>query len=169
MVSAKSAGSECEQNKSHVFRVQIFEPTCKPYQKLTFNNNELDYVDSYKYLGMTIDSWLTFTQHLNNTLKTVSFRVMQLKRIRSSISHKIALQLYKCMILPILDYADIFYHNKNVSLLAKLQIIQNRCVRIISKLPRQANTESEEKKAWPNTPKCETGITCNPSCLWYCL
>lgn len=50
------------------------------------------------------------------------------------------------MILPIMDYADIFYHNKNSGLLKKFQTIQNRCIRIISKLPRLTNTEDEERR-----------------------
>lgn len=49
------------------------------------------------------------------------------------------------MILPIIDYADIFYHNRNIGLLKKFQTVQNR-IRIVSKLPRLTNTESEGKR-----------------------
>lgn len=132
------------KTKVMYFSSKYLNSTNKPYKKLTLNNNDLEYVDIYKYLGLSIDSRLTLQQHLNNTLKTVSYRVLQLKRIRPSITHKIALQLYKCMILPIIDYADIFYHNKNSGLLKKFQTIQNRCIRIISELPRLTNTENEE-------------------------
>lgn len=134
------------KTKVTYFSSKYLNTTSKPYRKLTLNSKELEYVDVYKYLGLNIDAGLTMNFHLNNTMKTVSYRVLQLKRIRNSISHKIALQLYKCMILPIIDYADIFYHNKNASLLKKFQIIQNRCIRIISQLPRISNTEDEEKK-----------------------
>lgn len=134
------------KTKVMYFSSKYLNSTSKPYKKFTLNNSDLEYVDIYKYLGLSIDSKLTFKQHLNNTLKTISYRVLQLKRIRPSITNKIATQLYKCMILPIMDYADIFYHNKNSVLLKKLQIIQNRCIRIISKLPRLTNTENEEKR-----------------------
>lgn len=50
------------------------------------------------------------------------------------------------MILPVMDYGDLFYHNKNARLLNKLHIIQNRSVRIISELPKLTNTDSEMKK-----------------------
>lgn len=50
------------------------------------------------------------------------------------------------MILPIIDYADIFYHNKNIQLLQKFQVIQNRCIRNISKLPRMTNTDNEANR-----------------------
>lgn len=139
-------GVNTGKTKVTYFSSKYLNSTSKPYKKFTLNNKELEYVNIYKYLGLNIDSNLTFKEHLNSTLKTVSYRVLQLKRIRNSITHKIALQLYKCMILPIFDYADIFYHNKNMSLLKKFQTVQNRCIRIISKLPRLTNTETEESR-----------------------
>lgn len=49
------------------------------------------------------------------------------------------------MILPIMDYADIFCHNKSLKLLHKYQTIQNRCVRLISRIPRLSSTDEESK------------------------
>lgn len=116
------------------------------YKKLKLGNVELDYVDDYKYLGLTIDTGLTFKTHINNLINTISFKVSQLRRIRKSLTNKIALQLYKSMILPVMDYGDLFYQNKNRKLLNKLNVLQNRSVRIISKLPKLTNTDSELKK-----------------------
>lgn len=51
------------------------------------------------------------------------------------------------MILPIMDYGDIFYHNKNSSLLNKSRLYKMfKCIRIISRLPRLTNTSEEEHK-----------------------
>lgn len=61
------------------------------------------------------------------------------------------------MILPVIDYGDIFYHNTNASLLKKLQVIQNKCMRIISRLPRLANTVGEERKL-DLVPLCERSL-----------
>lgn len=134
------------KTKVMYFSSKFLNSTSKPYRKLNFGGMDLVFVDEYRYLGLTIDTRLSFAHHINNTLKTLSFRVMQLKKIRNSITHKIALQLYKCMILPIMDYADIFCHNKSSKLLKKFQIMQNRCVRLISRFPRLTSTEEETKK-----------------------
>lgn len=134
------------KTKVMYFSSKYLNSTSKPYKKLCFGGNDLDYVDDYRYLGLTIDTWLTFAQHINNTLKTLSFRVMQLKRIRNCITHKIALQLFKSMILPIMDYADIFCHNKSTRLIKKFQVIQNRCIRIISGFSRLTNKDEEATK-----------------------
>lgn len=71
---------------------------------------------------------------------------MQLKKVRNAITGKIALQLYESMILPIMDYADIFCHNKSPKTIKRYQVIQNRCIRIISCVPRLPNTNEEAKK-----------------------
>lgn len=53
--------------------------------------------------------------------------------------------LYKCMVLPIFDYGDVFYNKSaNKVLLDKLQTLQNSAIRIISKLKNRTNTNSEE-------------------------
>lgn len=50
------------------------------------------------------------------------------------------------MILPIIDYVDIFCHNKDIKLTKKFQVIRNRCIRIICELHTRANTQSEESR-----------------------
>lgn len=124
------------------FSSKYLNSTSKPFKKLTFNTNELEYVESYKYLGLTINSNLNFSQHMNNTLKTVAYKVLQLKNCISQT----ALLLYKSMILPIINYADIFYHNKNMKVIKKFQMLQNRCIRIINKMHTRTNTLNEESR-----------------------
>lgn len=88
------------------FSSKHLNSTSKPYTKFKLGNVDLDHVEEYKYLGVTIDARLTFTTTLE-TWWIVSFKVSQLERIRKSLTNKIALQLYKSMILPVMDYGDI--------------------------------------------------------------
>lgn len=113
---------------------------------ITFGKSELDYVDDYKYLGVTIESRLTLSKNINKTISAVSHKTSQLYKIRKSISPRTALQLYKTMLLPIIDFGDLFYHIKNTKLINKLQILQNRRIRIISNLPKLTNTTIEQRK-----------------------
>lgn len=106
------------------FTSKFLHSTSKPYKKLLLGDCELDYVDDYKYLGVIIDTKLTFTKHLNKTIKTVSYKASQLCKIHNSISAKTALQFYKTMILPMLDFGDLFFHNKSKKLINKLQVIK---------------------------------------------
>lgn len=65
------------------FTSKFLNSTAKPYKRLSLGLSELDYVDNYRYLGVTIDSGLTFKKHLNKTIKTLSYKTSQLFKIRS--------------------------------------------------------------------------------------
>ena len=53
-----------------------------------------------------------------------------LSKIRRYIDFHTALTIYKTMILPVMEYGDIAYDNSDQKLLEKLQILQNRALRI---------------------------------------
>ena len=80
---------------------------------LILNNEPLQYVDSYKYLGVTLDNHLTYNTHLNNTIQITAHKLHQLGMIRRYITEGAALQIYKTMVLPYLDYGDIFIIGPN--------------------------------------------------------
>lgn len=134
------------KTKVAFFTSKHLNSTTKPYKKLTLGHTDLDYVNEYKYLGVTIDTSLTFKKHISIIIKSITHKAYQLQKIRNCLSSKIALQLYKSMILPVIDYGDIFYHNKCSGLLNKLQVIRQRCIQTISKLPKYTNTSEEERK-----------------------
>ena len=92
--------------------------------------NQLNMFFQYKYLGATIDEILSFHHHLNNTIGLVAHKVYLLHKIRYCITEDAALKMYKTMILPYLDYGDIFFMNANSNQLNKLQTLQNRALRI---------------------------------------
>lgn len=134
------------KTKVSYFTAKFLNSTSKPYIKLTLGLSPLEYISEYKYLGLTINTNLNFKKHLTTTLKSVSHKAYKLYKIRNCLSAKTALQLYKSMILPVVDYGDIFTHNKNDKILKKLQTIQNRCILTIFRLQKLANTNEEEKK-----------------------
>lgn len=77
-----------------------------------------------------------------NLLQSVQHKVYVLSKIRSSITTKTALTIYKCKILPYLDYPDILYNETDKSLTKKLQVLQNRSIRIAFKLSSVTNVDS---------------------------
>ena len=97
---------------------------------LKIQGTTIDYVFQYKYLGVTIDEILSFRAHLNNTIKVVAHEISLLSRIRFYITEDAAVKIYKSMILPYLDYGDIFFMHSNLKQIRKLQTLQNRALRI---------------------------------------
>ena len=101
--------------------------------RLKINNKPLDYVFQYKYLGIILDNILSFNKHLNNTIRIVAHKISLLQKIRFYITDKAATCLYKTMVLPYLDYGDIFYIRASAKLLNKLQTLQDRALQICFK------------------------------------
>lgn len=63
-------------------------------------------------------------------------------KVRPCINARTALTVYKCKILPFLDYADILYNEIDLTLTKKLQTMQNRCLRIAMRLGRRTNVDN---------------------------
>ena len=92
-------------------------------------NSTLQRVKTYTYLGIKLDEQLTLDTHANSLIQRVSNRIYQLSKIRSYITKKAALLIYKNMILPIMEYGDIFLHSATQVIRKKLQTLQNKALR----------------------------------------
>ena len=90
---------------------------------------ELKTVPSYKYLGVTLDSQLHYGKHLAKVISGASLKLKQLRRMRSFLDTRAATLVYKNMILPFLEYGDIFDSSSTVLNRNKLQILQNKALR----------------------------------------
>lgn len=100
------------------------------------NNNKLERVDWYDYLGMRLDSGLSFVHHVDRLVSNTAYKVLTISRARKYLTIHAAMTLYKSLVLPILDYGDIFYGRCSDITLDKLQKLQNRALRMIYGIKR---------------------------------
>ena len=101
------------------------------YPKPKLNGQPLDQVDSYNYLGVSIDNKLEFNKFLCEKYGKVHCRVYQLSKMRKYIDCNTALLIYKQMILSLSDYADFMIKigpAREISCLVKLH---ERAVKVI--------------------------------------
>ena len=98
--------------------------------ELHLQHDVLSRTPSYKYLGVYIDSHLNFNVHIDNCCKIVSHKLYLLSKIRHFITENASIQVYKSMIVPLLDYGDNIYAGTSDSNLSKLPKLQNRGLRI---------------------------------------
>ena len=101
----------------------------------------LQIVPTYKYLGVTLDSTLSFNCQVNSTLSMVVYKTNLLSKIRKFLNEKVALKIYKSMILPYFDYGDVIYNTASKEGLDRLQRLQNRCLKICKNVNMRFNTE----------------------------
>ena len=101
---------------------------------LYINNTSIDFVHQYKYLGVILDSHLTFNKHLNNIIKITAHKINLLAKVRQYLTEFASVTIYKTMILPYFDYGDILFMNSSKKLLGKLDRLQKRAVKICLRL-----------------------------------
>lgn len=110
-------------------------PKRLPRRNLTINNVTINILDEVKYLGVTLDKKLCFHKHIETTCEKAikSFRALWpfLNR-RSSLNFKNKNLIYKCVIRPILTYASPVWYKAAKSHIKKMQIIQNKCLKMIN-------------------------------------
>ena len=111
------------------------------------NNEKLKLVPSYKYLGLTLDPTLNYNKHLASVIKCVMHKTMLLGKIKKYLNNDVALKIYKSMILPYMDYADVLFVNAKATDLDKLQRLQNRSLKVCLGRDRFFSTERAHREA----------------------
>ena len=78
-------------------------------------------------------AWPEWKDHVDETVKKISKAIGALKRVRPFISVKTALQIYHALIRPYFDYCSSDWGECSVTLCDKLQKLQNRAARVITR------------------------------------
>ena len=116
--------------KSQWMRLNICTDQIDPLA-IKISNNNLERVKEYKYLGVHVDCQLNFQHHNKLLTRNVNYKISHFKRIRKFITKMAAELIYKCTILPILEYADFIIDQGVEYVNNALQKIQNQCLLIV--------------------------------------
>ena len=113
---------------THKTKVMVFgSPSkLKANFEITFNGSPLQQVLSYKYLGVTLDSYLNYNLHVSKIIGSVTDKLKQFRKMRSFLDTKAAVLVYKSMLLPVLEYGDVFLSAASATNRKKLQVLQNK-------------------------------------------
>ena len=98
-----------------------------PPPALSLLDQPLTTVTSFKLLGVTIDSGLTFEIHVTNIIKSATFRLYMLRRLKSfGLPGNELVNLYKTFNLPNLTYASPAWSSRlGVGQKKRLERVQN--------------------------------------------
>ena len=106
---------------------------------IRIDDHEINRVHSVKSLGLYIDSHLTWSLHIEKICKKISSAIGALKRVRSCITTKTAIQVYSALIQPHFDYCCAVRDGLGETLSMKIQKLQNRAVRVITRSSYETN------------------------------
>ena len=96
---------------------------------------------------MVFDNFMTWKAHADYVFKKVASRVSILGRVRSFVTKEAATLVHNALILPLFDYCDIAWSNLLQQDIDRLQRLQNRSARIITRCSR--SSEAIEQLHWP--------------------
>jgi hypothetical protein len=77
-------------------------------QFITINNNEVEVVNNFKLLGVTIDSNLSFCKYTSEMRLSINKRLYSIKKL-FYLPFSVKMQFFKTFILPFFDYCSTIY------------------------------------------------------------
>ena len=102
-------------------------------------DQSLEVVDNYKYLGIILDTHLTYKPHIKSVITKVTHKLSVLSKIRKYLDVHTSLVVFKSMILPHFDYGEVVYAAASNENLNDLQLLQNKCLRLCTRSPLDIN------------------------------
>lgn len=97
------------------------------------DGKQIKRVSSSKSLGVVIDERLSWADHVDYMTKKISSGLSGLRRVRDHIPQEIAIAIYKSLITPWFDYCDVVWDNLPKTSAERIQKLQNRAARIITR------------------------------------
>jgi hypothetical protein len=106
------------------------------FDKLFIGESFIRKVETFKYLGLVIDSALTWKPHLDKVAAQIAPYVGLLKRIRPFVTRNVAMQIYYAHIHSRLIYCLPIWSACANEHKMRIQRLQNRAIKAIRKKPR---------------------------------
>ena len=101
---------------------------------LNVNDVALSYSETFKFLGVTIDSRLTFRTHINNMIKKISKNRGIFMKLRF-LPKNVLVSLYFSLVYPYLYYCVEAWGASCVTIVQPLFILQKKILRLICNIP----------------------------------
>lgn len=117
-------------------------PKVIPQLNFTIKQCNIEYVDTFNFLGITFDCHLTWKQHINLLSIKISRVIGILHKLKYIFPRTILQNLYSSLIIPHLNYGLLAWGTK----CEKVSLLQKRAIRTIYCTSRTGHTEPLLKK-----------------------
>ena len=110
--------------------------------KIEIDNEIISETKSSKFLGVHIDNKLNWKMHVDYVSGKIARGIGILVKARKVFRNECMINLYYAFIYPYLIYCNHIWGNTYKTTLSKLQILQNKAIRIITGSPPRTNNET---------------------------
>ena len=104
---------------------------------LRINDKQIKKVDTFNFLGLTLNKRLNWNDHINSIASKISSTVGVLNKLKHFLPTSILKKIYSSLILPRLYYCNLIWGYKP----KRISNIQRRAIRIICKQKYNSHTE----------------------------
>ena len=94
--------------------------------------SQIAYSVKLQSLGVTLNSELSFDQHVNNIVKASNFNIRALRHIRPMLDQTVANTVACSIVSTRLDYCNLLLLGTSAKNIQKLQRVQNTLARVVS-------------------------------------
>ena len=103
------------------------------HMNLSMNNQLMESVKETTYLGVTLCDDLSWNKQISGTCSKIGYGINILYRLRFKVSQSDMLRIYNTIIQPYIDYCLTIWGYAPLSQITRVQRLQNRIARIISR------------------------------------
>ena len=118
-------------SKSNVMVISTRHQDTSSLQAPKLNTDQLQVIDTSRYLGLHCDKNLLWHDQVKETCKKVSSKLFILKNLKRVLSKEMLQKVYLSCIQPYTEYGCTVWGNCSSGLKNKIQRLQNRAARII--------------------------------------
>lgn len=115
-----------KKKKKHLFLSKQSTTTKLSHSGVFLGTEELEVVNEFKYLGVIIDSKLSFINHVKMLSKKIKFHLHNFKQIRGSLSDAAALMFWHSMILSHLSHCITSWSMTGSTILKPLELLHKK-------------------------------------------
>lgn len=108
---------------------------------IVIDNTVIDRVTSTKFLGVYIDSKLTWSAHIAHISKKISKSIGIINKIKTLLDESTLRTIYNTLVLPYLMYCHLIWGNCAQTNLNRIIVLQKKCIRFVTNSPFLAHTD----------------------------
>ena len=116
---------------------------------LSFNDYQINVVNSHRHLGLILDEKHTFSEHVRAAIVKANRGIGIIRFLSKYVSRDTFDQMCELFVRPHSYYGDTIYHDQNMSLSRKLESIQHEAALAVIRAWKGTNTDKlPEELGW---------------------
>jgi hypothetical protein len=105
------------------------------HQSVVIDEVTIRPANTARNLGVWFDQHLSMTQQVSNVVKMCNYHIRNIGRVRKHLTTDATKTAFQSVVVPCLDYCSTLFGDLSNQDLRRLQVVQNKAARIISRTP----------------------------------